>query len=249
MLRDDLHGIHFRPGSARNIGVRRARYDHVIFLDADCIPAADTLRVYCTALDSAPGSIFLGHREFIDAMSLPPQRIAHDRSLLARLPVVPSMSNYEESRDRRLDDLRRLAHHERPYDCLHGCNFALSKRHFLAGIWFDEAYDGAWGYEDIDLGYQLYERGSDFRYLPEAFVYHQEAIGSVDQLQRNEDRLRNIQILDRKVGDFIAYRETSTRVCPLPSGIAPEPAERSVRASHGVALPLGGYALSRGLAG
>lgn len=219
----DLADHHFRPGTARNIGVGRALYDQIVFFDADCIPAAQTLTQYCAALDSEPETIFIGHREFIDATELCPGPIARDRALLEVLPSVRSASNYKDSYDRRLDDLYRLDRHHRPYDCLHGCNFAMSRRHFQRGVRFDRSYDGAWGYEDIDLGYQLHQRGSSFRYLPDAFVYHQEATEPPGMRQRNEDRLRNIRILDGKVGDFIAYREKSTRICPLPLGIAPDP--------------------------
>lgn len=240
VLRRNLGGVHFRPGTARNIGVSRARYEHVVFFDADCIPAPDTLSLYCAALDSAPEAVFLGHREFVDTRSLRPVRIARDRGQLLRLPPVRSASNYKRAVDRRLDDLRRLDGHERPYDCLHGCNFAMSRTHFREGVRFDEAYDGAWGYEDIDLGYQLHQRGSEFRYLPDAFVYHQEPTAPVDAEQRNEDRLRNILILDRKTEGFIAYRERSTRVCPLPHGIGLDPADvrTSVFRSAHEGLPL-----------
>jgi GT2 family glycosyltransferase len=222
VLRTNLGGIHFRPGTARNIGVERARYDQVVFFDADCVPATDTLKLYCRAMDAQPEAVFLGHREFVDAAAFGPEQIASDRDLLSELPAIRSSSNYKQALDRRLRDLRQLDRHQRPYDCLHGCNFALSKAHFRGGVWFDEAYDGAWGYEDIDLGYQLYQRGLEFRYLADAFVYHQEPDEPAEPRQRNNERLRNILILDRKIGDFIAYRQRSGRVYALPRGIASE---------------------------
>jgi glycosyltransferase involved in cell wall biosynthesis len=248
--RRDHHGIHFRPGTARNIGVDRSGYDYIVFLDADCIPAVETLQMYCLALDANPEGVFIGHREFIDAMSLRPREIASDRGVLDRLSPVGSSSNYKQPRDRRLDDLRRLGSHPRPYDCLHGCNFGLSKQHFRRGIAFDPTYDGAWGYEDIDLGYQLHQRDADFHYLPEAFVYHQEATLPLDARRRNRDRLRNIRILDAKIGDFILYREGSDRVCPLPLGLEPDAPAPVGRKHRPAALHLGiAYALSSGLAG
>jgi cellulose synthase/poly-beta-1,6-N-acetylglucosamine synthase-like glycosyltransferase len=241
VLRTGLGGVHFRPGTARNIGVEHARYDQVVFFDADCAPAADTLKLYCRGMDVEPETVFLGHREFVDAAALGPEEIASDRDLLSELPPIRSSSNYKQALDRRLHDLRQLDRHQRPYDCLHGCNFALSRAHFRSGVWFDDAYDGAWGYEDIDLGYQLHQRGLAFRYLADAFVYHQEPNAPADPRQRNDDRLRNILILDAKVGDFIAYRERSGRVCPLPRGIAAgAAADLGAAASHPgrVALPL-----------
>jgi GT2 family glycosyltransferase len=115
--------------------------------------------------------------------------------------------------------LRTLASHPRPYDCLFGCNFAMH-RACLGELRFDAAYDGHWGYEDIDLGHRLHGAGRRFHYVPEAFVYHQEG-ESLDEGERFAGRHRNLALLERRAPGFLAYRARSARAGALPDlGIA-----------------------------
>ncbi len=100
-------------------------------------------------------------------------------------------------------------HTRRPYDCLFGCNFAI-RRETLGELRFREAYDGHWGYEDIDLGYRLHRRGAPFRYVPEAFVYHQEG-GELTEDDRQAGRSRNFPILAATVPGFADYRAGASR--------------------------------------
>jgi GT2 family glycosyltransferase len=207
--RTGLGGHHFQPGAARNIGVEIASYDSLIFLDADCIPAPSLLRTYWQRLQVAPNTVLIGHREFVDASTYEPDRIASDRSVLDRADRVPSESNYGRTDDRRLPELHRLDRHKHPYDCLYSCNFAVH-RDTLGRLRFDRAYDGFWGYEDIDLGYRLHRAGRQFEYLASAYVYHQEG-GPVSADQRRNDRRRNLRIIARRIPGFLRYRMKSSR--------------------------------------
>jgi len=227
--RSELSGRHFQPGAARNLGIEWARHECLIFLDADCVPSRDTFRRYAQLIGDDPEAVFIGHRVFIDAGGLDADAIAADRGLLASAPQVASKSNYGEIYDRRLSELVDLDHHPRPYDCLFGCNFALH-RSCLGKLRFDPAYDGFWGYEDIDLGLRLHWAGRRFQYAREAFVFHQE-VAHLPESARRFGRLRNLAVLERRCPGFIAYRSRSRR-----AGARPD----EVRASRrdGAALPL-----------
>jgi GT2 family glycosyltransferase len=207
---DPRPGRPFQPGAARNAGIERARYEALVFLDADCVPAQGLLERYHRLVAAFPGTVFLGHRVFVDASRLTPEQIGGERPALEALPRVASRSNYGQPVDRRLGELQALDRHPRPYDCLFGCNFALH-RDCLGALRFDSAYDGYWGYEDIDLGYRLHRAGRQFRYVPEARVFHQES-SDLGDAERADGRRRNIRVLERRVPGFTAYRAASGRI-------------------------------------
>ena len=202
--RTGLRGRHFKPGSARNLGIRNAVHDCLVFLDADCIPAPGTLARYRDLVAESRSTVYIGHRVFVDAAALDPHAVAEDRRLVAAAPRVRSLSNYGQMSDRRLPELCALQRHPRPYDCLFSCNFALH-RACLGEFRFDPVYDDFWGYEDIDLGFRLYEARRNFEYARDAFVFHQEG----DQLslaERADGRARNLPLLERHCPGFIDYR-------------------------------------------
>ncbi len=214
--RTDLGGVHFQPGSARNIGIEMARYDSLVFLDADCIPSAQLLSLYARWLELEPDAVLVGHRVFVDCRHLSVRTLARDRHLLDDAQRVASASNYGRIDDRRLRELERLDSHARPYDCLFACNFAIRRR-ALADLRFDCAFDGRWGYEDIELGFRLFEAGRTFRYLPDAYVFHQED-GPVAADHRAEGRAKNFPIAAAAIPGFAAYRASSSR----PAGSSPD---------------------------
>jgi GT2 family glycosyltransferase len=213
--RTGLDGVHFQPGAARNIGIEMAVYDHLIFLDSDCVPAADLLLRYWEGLHAHRDCVLLGHREFIDTRYLDPLEIVENRTVLERMPRIASASNYGRTEDRRLPELRVLEEHSRPYDCLYSCNFAIH-RACLGSLRFDPVYDGHWGYEDIDLGYRLHRAGRSFRYVPDAHVYHQEG-GPISARQRLVGRNRNFAVLAQRIPGFRSYRAGSSRPAAFPS--------------------------------
>lgn len=222
--RTGLEGRHFQPGAARNLGIESARFESLVFLDADCIPARQTVSSYRALTARDYHTVYLGHRVFIDASSCHTASVAVDRTVLARAPRVASASNYGHPIDRRMDELRSLETHPRPYDCLFGCNFALH-RSCLAEHRFNLAFDGRWGYEDIELGYRLHRAGRRFRYVPTAYVFHQEA--EAVPCDRGAERRRNFAVAATLIPGFEEYRRTSARVCAVPeqplSTVGPDP--------------------------
>jgi GT2 family glycosyltransferase len=213
--RTGLGGRHFQPGAARNEGISRARHECLVFLDSDCVPARGLIRRYVAELQANPDVVLLGHRVFVDATDLNADDVALDRTLLEQAPRVASASNYGRTQDRRLSELRALETHPRPYDCLFACNFAIH-RDCLGDLRFDAAYDGHWGYEDIDLGFRLHRNGRRFRYLREAVVYHQEG-GPLSAEHRRRGRLRNFPLAAARIPGFEAYRAATRREAPLPN--------------------------------
>ncbi|QIS18453.1 glycosyltransferase family 2 protein [Nocardia terpenica] len=213
--RSGLGGKHFQPGAARNIGIDSSRYESLIFLDADCIPSADLIGAYRRWTDKQPDTVFVGHRVFVDTTDIDAAHVAEQRSVLAGLAPVGSASNYGSDIERRLPELLSLEAHPRAYDCMYACNMAVH-RDCIGDLRFSSAFDGKWGYEDIELGYRLHLAGRSFRYLPEAFVFHQEG-GSLSADEREAGRYDNFVIAGELIEGFVEYRRGIARLRSVPS--------------------------------
>lgn len=201
---------HFRPGSARNIGLQRAQGDFILFLDVDCVPGPSHLGEHLRELETSKGSVLtIGHRIFVDGRQLSPDLIQERQCDLSHLPVILSDSNYRLRHDRRLEEFRNFDRHPMPFNCCHGCNLGVRKRDALEVGMFDPAFDGYWGYEDIEFGYRMWAAGAMLRYLSKAYVYHQE--GDVDEERRSSDRHRNFELACERIPGFKEFRDQQGR--------------------------------------
>lgn len=205
ILKRRLSKRHFRPGSARNIGVGRAKYDIIVFLDSDCVPSDTFLHFHSEALLSRRGIVTISHRVFVDGSICTENMILRGNNSLSGLSLVRSSSNYLQVVDRRIPELTMLSQHPAPYNCLHGCNVGLRRQDFYKAGMFDVAFDGHWGYEDIEFGYRLFQNGAHFIYLPEAFVYHLEGEG-LSLSERLEGKYRNYALACKKIPNYDYFR-------------------------------------------
>jgi hypothetical protein len=207
----------FQPGAARNVGIATAGFTRLVFLDADCIPSSTLVQTLAENIGRDPGAVMLGHRVFVDPARLPAACVARDRSLLDAIPTVPSTSNYGQVLDRRLPELQSIDAQAHPYNCLFGSNFGVHVD-CLGAERFDPVFDGHWGYEDIDLGFRLHRAGRRFRYLPDAFVYHQEGL-QLGLLAREQGRRRNFRLAAQRIPGFLEMRMRSTRAGAVPDDV------------------------------
>jgi chondroitin synthase len=206
IVRRDLQRSNFRPASARNIGVRYARFNVLIFLDSDCIPCPSFFAAHWEVLNARAKVATIGHRVFVEAKSINKDILLTGGDSLSGLTPVSSMSNYLSPVDRRLKELVVFRHHPAPYNCFHGCNVGLKKEDFYTAGSFNEGFDGYWGYEDIEFGYRLFINGVELLYVSEAVVYHQEGEG-LSLEDRLRGRKRNYEIACSMIPYFQFFRK------------------------------------------
>jgi chondroitin synthase len=200
----------FRPGSAKNIGVREANGEFILFLDGDCIPGPSCLREHWERLSTTTEPVMtLGHRVFIHGADVNPDSIRECRGDLYRIPEVASASNYWLPRDRRLDEFEDFDKHPMPFHCCHGCNLGVRRVDFDNVDGFDEEFDGHWGYEDIEFGYRMWAKGASLVYLRKAYVYHQEGGSLASRLAFGSHR--NYALACEKIPGFKAFRDRLNR--------------------------------------
>lgn len=151
----------FRAGQARNLGIRRAKGDVVIFVDDDVLVAPDFVREHVRAHEGlGEPAIVIGyrHRAFEPPLLQPTfEDIARgepdDRVAVLGMDGTP------------------VRDHPRPWVYVYSCNFSV--RRGVPELWFGEGFHG-WGMEDIELGYRLHKRGMPIVAAPRARVLHVE---------------------------------------------------------------------------
>ncbi len=149
----------FRAAAARNLGIRKAIGDVVIFLDDDVLLCEDFIDYHLAEHKMyGPGTICFGYRF----------RCTENLSGL----ISESEVNKFEA-DHRVDDVgvtgEMLQNSAIPWYYVYSCNFSVS---FMSDkMYFDERFVG-WGNEDLEYAYRLWKSGYRICCSSNAFVLH-----------------------------------------------------------------------------
>ena len=139
--------------AARNMGLREARGELLIFLDDDVVPIPQFVAVHVAAHHGSAGRVVIGHTEFIpDENSV---------SYSARRQTAEASQWAQQL-------LRRPETRCAPSDFSTG-NFSLRRDLLLAVEGFDESFD-PYGVEELDLALRLEAKAAEF-------VFHAQAAG------------------------------------------------------------------------
>lgn len=136
---------------ARNLAVAHAASEFCIFLDVDCIPAANFIHLYRTAFATSD-QLWSGQVRYLQ----------HGFPEDADTAVLQKWSTADPVRA----GLTSL-----PYELFWSLNFACSKTVFAQINGFDESYTG-YGAEDTDFSFEARNQGITLGLLP-AMAYHQ----------------------------------------------------------------------------
>jgi glycosyltransferase involved in cell wall biosynthesis len=144
----------FRLAAARNLGVRAARGDVILFTDGDCVPLPDFLEAHADRC--APGRALAGAR-----CNLDPGETAFVLQAGALPPGLDTEVRRRETprlRRRRWKDRLYALARWKPRPKLETSNASVHRDDFEMVNGFDERFVG-WGYEDEDLARRLRRRG------------------------------------------------------------------------------------------
>jgi MoaA/NifB/PqqE/SkfB family radical SAM enzyme/glycosyltransferase involved in cell wall biosynthesis len=139
----------FRAGQARNLGIRRAAGDVLVFVDDDCLVLPGFVAAHCAAHAGEVPVVGLGRR-------------------CRRRPAAAGAGSGEAD-NREPCFAAGLEGHPAPWKLLYSCNLSVRRGH--PDAYFDERFTG-WGMEDTDLGYRLWQARLPFRLVEGATVLH-----------------------------------------------------------------------------
>jgi glycosyltransferase involved in cell wall biosynthesis len=197
----------FAPAGARNRGLEAAEGDIVISIDDDMVVPPWFVTAHVRRHAHGPVGTF-GLRRFI---RLPgDMRAGPDAyGALAALPDLEASASNRAGhvRDWRASEAAGVDAHPHPYHLFHGCNISYDRRLAEAVGGWCEAFDGAWGYEDIDFGARLHAAGAPIVWAADALALHLEGEpGAVSRRRRG----RNLRLIIDRVDGYGAFRHAAS---------------------------------------
>jgi GT2 family glycosyltransferase len=189
--------------AARNLGIREATGEIILFADDDIIPAADLLAEHLRWHDRHPErcAAVLGFVEWSPEVRPTPfmRWLGLDGPLFAYAHFAGKI--------------------ELDFRAFYTCNLSLKTKLLRATGAFDEDFEG-YGFEDAELGYRLQKNGMRLLYNRAAVAYHYKRVMFVDACRRAEQVTRALRILEQKeAGKSLLELETKDRK-PAPRGFA-----------------------------
>ena len=164
VLRQDRDG--YGAGRARNRGATEATGDVVLFVDADCLPSPRLVERHARWHGRGDGIVVIGARRYADTSAVSIDEIRAGVEVMA----TTDREDWRDTLSRRTLSLR---HGNEAYRTFLSGNVSLRRTDFAASGGFDESFT-AWGGEDTELGWRLFEAGLLFVPDDEAAIFHQE---------------------------------------------------------------------------
>lgn len=186
----------YRLSEVRNLGIRTASYDHIVLLDCDMAPVPQMLELYARWLAASSDGLYLGHRRYVDANHLRGDDLLTSAAPILGLPDIVTSNPLETeilgrpTVDWRIplyqatDDLRTEPH---PFRMVCGGNVAFHRDLFERAGEFDENFT-AWGAEDAEWGFRVWNRGHYIVPVLGACGLHQEPVGGRNETDREAGR-------------------------------------------------------------
>ncbi len=197
-------GSEGRLSVVRNAGLREARGDIVVFLDADVLAGPDFVRGHLEGHACIGGHAVIigyvhGYSFFPEGRTPEILRPPPVENILSELPDLMARDP-RGWRDGRETDYRRWRDFSLcpiPWFFSWGCNFSCGRTDALAVDGFDEDFRG-WGAEDLEFAYRLFKQGTRFKIAREAWgLHYPHALSSTNDVSHS----RNVVHFAKKHAD------------------------------------------------
>lgn len=147
------------PAAARNLGVKRAKGEIILFTDADCAPSRDWIERMI-----AP----FANREIVGVKGVYKTR---QKELVARFVQIEYEDKYDKMRK------------DKYIDFVDTYSAGYRKTVLVENGGFDPAFPKASG-EDVEFSYRLAQKGYKMVFAPQAVVYHHHVDSIGEYLRR-----------------------------------------------------------------
>jgi glycosyltransferase involved in cell wall biosynthesis len=157
------------PAAARNVGIREARTEIILFTDSDIIPDRDLVRQHMSWHEENPAEsvTVLGYVTW--------PREPRPTPFMKWLGEDGALFAYRELRNKR----------EIGYRYMYTCNLSFKANFLRAHGQFNEEFKVA-AWEDIELGYRLSQAGMQLLYNCNAVAYHHQFFNFSDVRRKAE---------------------------------------------------------------
>lgn len=194
----------FRLATVRNEALAVAQ-PLVLLLDFDCVPTPTHVQTHFGALTSDPQCVTVGLRRFVDPRGVSAEFVTSGRRWWNELDEIESISNPGSVIDKRVGLVERISDLEFPCNLFHGCNVGLRRSTAVEVGLFDERFNGAHGYEDIEFAYRLQLSGCRFAFVDAPVLHLENEVVDVDARRRGRDR--NLALLGELCPELVAHRD------------------------------------------
>jgi glycosyltransferase involved in cell wall biosynthesis len=181
------------PAAARNLGIKKANSELVLFTDSDIIPRFDLVEQHINSHrnNSQANAAVLGYVTWDPAVN-----------------PTPFMHWYGEEKLFGFRELRNKR--EADFHSFYTCNVSLKTEFLRASGQFDEDFKSA-AYEDTELGYRLGRKGMRLLYNQKAIAYHHQFFSFQDACKKTLANNGATQLFFRKEAGQAIAKETQRR--------------------------------------
>lgn len=207
----------FRVAAARNMGLKQSKSDAIIFIDADILPLPQDIESYMRVMHVSDECVLIGHRRYVDVSEINDDMILSNIAVAEKLPSINPNNDVADSRNGSgasidwrypvYEKTEHLINDPWPFTKGAGGNIAFSRSLFTKAGYIDEDFT-AWGCEDSEHSYRLYNAGAYFIPMMEILSLHQEPLKQ-DIQKAGEDSFR-------KKGHELTKKIFSQK-CPAPA--------------------------------
>jgi len=203
----------YRLAAVRNLGINAATHDSMIILDCDMLPMPNLVESFMQYLHITNQAVLIGHRRFVCTDDINDDDILKDVTVATSLPdivtenVIFDNEQTKPTFDWRLNTYQNTHYLKEaifPSNVCSGGNVAFARNIVNKAGYFDEDFQ-AWGGEDGEWSFRIYNAGYYFIPVLHAVGLHQEPPDGENETDRLVGREKNNKILEEKCP--ILYRQ------------------------------------------
>lgn len=147
----------------RNTGAALAKYDILCFLDNDMLTPPEFIQRHYDEHQNNEHTVLLGCRKsltYFDITQIGEEALQTNFNILNQLPYYT-------------DERIRMFNQNEPWRFVFSHTLSVAKEDFIKAGKFNVDFGEHWGYEDLELGFNLQLIGCDFLLITNQFDFHQ----------------------------------------------------------------------------
>ena len=208
----------YRLAAARNMGLRQSSGDAFVLLDGDVLAMPRDIERFMHIMHISEMCVLYGHIRYVDTKTISDLDILKDIGSVERLPSINPDNDVADRRDENgisvdwryehYDRTGRLRHDPWPFMQAAGGNMSFS-RHLLELAGYQDEDFNAWGREDAEHAYRMYNAGAYFIPMSDIVSLHQEP-------SPQEKRCANGEEISFRRKGLEKTRQIYAEKCPAP---------------------------------